>query len=257
MALLEIKELTKKFSGLTALNNLELIIDKGDLIGLVGPNGSGKSTCVNLITGFLKPTMGHIIFNDASIGGLKPYQIARFGIARTFQLTSLFPDLTARENIICSEYLKTKHSSMGSFLRSIVQSKGYQADELSLNQKAEEILSFLGMADKGEMVAANLPTMDQRKLEIGIALATEPKLLLLDEPGAGMNPAELDSLSQLICLLQQSGITLLLIEHNMKVITDICTRMIVINYGNKIADGHPREVINSPEVIASYIGEEL
>ena len=256
MALLELKGLTKDFDGIAALKDLEFNLDEGDLVGLVGPNGSGKSTCVNLISGFLKPTRGHIFFNGSSIGGLKPYRVAKLGIARTFQLTSLFPDLTAKENILFSEYLKTRHGSASSFMRSIVQSKGYKEEELKLSLKADEILSFLKMEGKGNMIASNLPTMDQRKLEIGIALATEPRLLLLDEPGAGMNPAELDALSQLIQLLRQSGITLLLIEHNMKVITDICTRMIVIDYGNKIAEGYPEEVINTPAVITSYLGEE-
>jgi len=257
MAMLEIKGLIKDFDGLTALNNLDINIDDGELVGLVGPNGSGKTTCINVVGGFLKPTSGSILFKEKSIVGLKPFQIAKRGIARTFQITSIFPNLPARENIICSRYLKMRYSIVGSFCRSISYSRGYRDEEIELNRKADEILTFLEMEDKGDVIAANLPTMDQRKLEIAIALATEPELLLMDEPAAGMNPMEVDKLARLIQLLQKSGKTVMLVEHSMKLITGICTRVVVINYGTKIADGTAEEVIHNREVISSYLGEEL
>lgn len=257
MAVFEIQGLTKKFGGLTALNKLDVNIDEGEIVGLVGPNGSGKTTWINIVTGFLKPTAGDMLYKGQSIVGLEPYQIAEMGIIRTFQLTSMFSNLTAKENIISSRYLKTRHSSVGSFFRSIFYTADYREEEMRLSQKADEILAILEMEGKGGMIAANLPTMDQRKLEIAIALAAEPELLLLDEPAGGMNPEEVDRLMNIIQSLQQSGITLVVVEHNMKVITGICTHVMVINYGTKIAEGTVEEVMNNEAVISSYLGEAL
>lgn len=257
MALLETKGLTKVFGGLTAVNDLDMTIKHGEILGLVGPNGSGKSTCINLIAGSLTPTSGDISFNGLPISDMKPYTVAGKGIARTYQLTSLFPNLTVKENIIYSRYLKSAHSLLGSFFKSLIVSKAYREEEKRQSEKAEEILTFLEMAPYQNVKASNMPTMEQRKLEIGIALATEPELLLLDEPGAGMNPAELDRMTNLIQSIRQSGITLMLVEHNMKVITGICTRMVVINQGSKIAEGDPEVVINNPEVVKCYLGEDL
>jgi len=255
MAILEMHGLSKIFGGLTALNKLDLNIFEGEIFGLVGPNGSGKTTWINIVTGFLKPSAGDILYKGQSIVGLAPYQVAERGIIRTFQLTSIFSNLTAKENIITGRYLKTRHSNTGSFLRSIFNTSDYRDEESRLSQKGDEILATVEMEEKGDVTAKNLPTVDQRKLEIAIALAGEPGLLLLDEPAAGMNPEEVDRVMQLIQTLQRSGITLAVIEHNMKVITGICTHVAVINYGNKIAEGTPEEVINNKAVISSYLGE--
>lgn len=257
MAILEIQGITKIFGGLTALNKLDVNIDEGEIVGLVGPNGSGKTTWINIVSGFLKPTAGDMLYKGQSIVGLEPYQIAERGIIRTFQLTSLFSNLTARENIIAGRYLKTRHSNVGSFFRSIFLTRDYQKEEMRLNQKADEVLAIVEMEGKGDVIATNLPTVDQRKLGIAIALAGEPELLLLDEPAAGMNPEEVDRAMQLIQSLQQSGITLVVVEHNMKVITGICTHVVVINYGTKIAEGTAEEVINNEAVISSFLGEAL
>ena len=257
MAILEMQGLTKIFGGLTALNKLDVNIDEGELVGLVGPNGSGKTTWINIVTGFLKPTAGDILYKGQSIVGLEPYQIAERGIIRTFQLTSIFSNLTARENIIASRYLKTRHSNAGSFFRSIFYTRDYREEESRLSQKADEVLAIVEMEGKGDVIATNLPTVDQRKLEIAIALAGEPGLLLLDEPASGMNPEEMGRVMQLIQSLQQSGITLAVVEHNMKVITGICTHVVVINFGTKIAEGTAAEVINNEAVISSFLGEAL
>lgn len=257
MVILEMQGLTKEFGGLTALNRLDVNIDEGEIAGLVGPNGSGKTTWINIVTGFLKPTAGDILYKGQSIVGLEPYQIAEMAIIRTFQLTSIFSNLTARENIIASRYLKTRHSNVGSFFRSIFLTRDYQEEESRLSQKADEVLALIEMEGKGDVIAANLPTVDQRKLEIAIALAGEPELLLLDEPASGMNPEEVGRVMQLIQSLQQSGITLVVVEHNMKVITGICTHVVVINYGTKIAEGTAEEVINNKAVISSFLGEAL
>lgn len=251
MVTLELKELTKNFGGLSALNNLDINIDEGEILGLVGPNGSGKTTCLNVITGFLKPTAGSMLYKGASIVGLKPHQIAERGIIRTFQLTSTFSNLTAKENVISGRYLKTSGSFAGSFFHS----RSYREEEEKLSQKADEILAFLGMEGKGDLIAADLPSVDQRKLEIAIALAGEPELLLLDEPAAGMNPEEQDRVINMIRLLRQSGITMVVVEHNMKVIMGLCTRIVVINYGNKIAEGPPEEIVKDEAVISVYLGK--
>ena len=181
MAILEIRGLKKDFGGLTALDHLDVNISEGEIIGLVGPNGSGKTTWINVVTGFLKPTAGSMLYKGQSIVGLEPYQIAEMGIIRTFQLTSMFSNLTARENIISGRYLKTRHSLLGSFFFSVFLSKGYREEEMKLRRRADEILTFMEMEGKGDMIAASMPSMDQRKLEIAIALAGEPELLLLDE----------------------------------------------------------------------------
>ena len=258
MAILEMKELSKCFGAIAAINNLDVSINEDEIVGLVGPNGSGKTTWINTVTGFLKPTSGSILYRGQSIVGLEPHQIAGKGIIRTFQLTSLFSNLTAKENIVASRYLKTRHSNVGSFFRSIFYSRGYREEEINHSEKADEILSIVEMEGKGDLIAENLPSVDQRKLEIAVALAGEPELLLLDEPAAGMNPEEVDRVMALIQSLQQKyGITLVIVEHNMKVITGICTRVVVINYGTKIAEGSVQEVINNEEVIATYLGKKL
>jgi len=257
MAVLEIKGIKKKFGELVALNNLDISINEGEIVGLVGPNGSGKTTLINIISGFLRPTAGSIIYNGQSIEGMEPHQIARKGIVRTFQLTSLFFNLTVEENLIVSRDLKRRYTYWGSYLRSIFHTRGYCEEESELSRKADEILSIVEMKSKRDVIVGNLPTVEQRKLEIAIALATGGNLLLLDEPAAGMNPTEVKNLIHLLQSINQFGIALLVIEHNMRVIMEMCTKIVVLNYGIKIAEGTQEEVINNKEVISSYLGEEL
>lgn len=250
MVILETKRLSKNFGGLKALDRLDLQIYQGEILGLIGPNGSGKTTYLNVITGFLKPTAGDLLYRSQSIVGLKPHQIAERGVIRTFQLTSLFPNLTVEENIIAGMHLKTKGRILGSFFNT----RSYREEEMRLRQKAADILTFMEMQERQGMLAMNLPAVEQRKLEIAIALAGEPNLLLLDEPAAGMNPEESVRLLGLIRSIQQMGITILIIEHNMRVIMRLCTRVAVINYGVKIAEGTPQEISNNDEVISVYLG---
>ena len=181
MAILETKGIIKQFGALMALNNLDISINDDEIVGLVGPNGSGKTTWINVVTGFLQPTAGSVIYKGHSLVGLEPFQIAKKGLIRTFQLTSLFPNLSARENLIAGTYLKTRHGLLGSFLRSILNSRGFREEEQRLSQKADEILDLVEIDGKGDMTAANLPSVEQRKLEIAIALAAEPDLLLLQK----------------------------------------------------------------------------
>lgn len=257
MAILETKGLSKDFGGMRALNQLDININEGEILGLVGPNGSGKTTWINVVSGFLKATAGSILYKGQPITGLPPYQIAEMGIIRTFQLTSLFPNFTVRENLIAGRYLKSRYSLVGSFLRSVFYCSGYREEERKLSQKRDEILAFFEMEGKGHMIAANLPTVDQRKLEIAIAIMTgDPKLLLLDEPASGMNPEEQLSLVNMTKSLQQFGITLVIVEHNMRVIMRLCNRIVVINYGNKIAEGTPEEIATNEGVISAYLGRK-
>lgn len=257
MAILETTGVIKQFGALVALNGPDITIEKGEIVGLVGPNGSGKTTWINVICGFLRPTSGNIIYRGRSIAGLPPYKIARRGLIRTFQLTSLFPGLPARENILSSRYLHERYNILGSFFLSILQTRGYRDEERKLRQDADKMLSLVGLKGREDIVSANLQSVEQRKLEIAIALAGKPELLMLDEPAAGMNPNEMETLMPLMRSINQSGITLLIVEHNMKVIMEICTKVVVFDYGNKIAEGTPKEVVNNKDVIASYLGQEL
>jgi branched-chain amino acid transport system ATP-binding protein len=250
MIIFETKGLSRDFGGLKALEKVDLAIREGELFGLIGPNGSGKTTCFNLITGFLKPSAGLIVYQGSPITGLKPFQIAAKGIIRTFQITSLFPDLSCEENIIIGRYLRTKGSIWGAMTRS----KKYRTEEKQTRKKAVEILDFVGMGKNKDVLAKNLPFGEERKLEIAIALATEPKLLLLDEPAAGMSPEESTSLMNLVRSFKEMGITVLIVEHNMKVVMGLCDRIAVLNYGVKIAEGDPDAIANNDEVTSVYIG---
>ena len=251
MPILQIKGLLKNFDGLRAVNELDIEIQQGEIFGLIGPNGSGKSTLLNLITGFLKPTAGEIVYKGVSIAGLRPYEIVKLGVSRTFQITSLMPNLTTEENIIAGLHLKTSGSVLGSFFRTT----SYRKEETRLRQRAAEILTFMEMEERREVLARNLPFGEGSKLEIAIALAAEPELLLLDEPAAGMNMEEGVRLMNLIRSIQQMGITVLVIEHNMRVVMGLCTWVTVLNYGLKIGEGTPEEIVNNDKVISVYLGK--
>ena len=250
MPILETKGLVKDFGGLRALDNITLRVEEGEIFGLIGPNGSGKTTMLNVISGFLPPTEGDIVYKNASIAGMKPYHIADQKLIRTFQVTSVFTNLTVEDNILHASHLRTN----GTFWGSLFHTPGYRREEERLKQKITDILEFTELSDKRDAVSTNLGAGEQRDLEVAVALAAEPDLLLLDEPAAGMNPEEQAKLMRLIQSVRDRGITVMVIEHNMKVIMGICTRIMCLNFGATIAEGSPQEIASNETVIAAYLG---
>ncbi|RPH55967.1 MAG: ABC transporter ATP-binding protein [Chloroflexi bacterium] len=249
--LLKVENLGKNFGGLRAVNNMNLELLPGDLAGLIGPNGAGKTTVFNLITGVYLPTDGTITFNGQNIGGLAPHVINQMGIARTFQNIRLFPSLTVLENV-CIAY----HSHAGYSMQDAVLRNGnFEAKEKELLEKAQDFLSIFHLEDRQGEVARNLPYGEQRRLEIARALAAEPTLLCLDEPAAGMNPAESMALMDLIHFIRDRfKLTILLIEHQMRVVMGVCEKITVMDFGEMIAYGPPQEIQSNPRVIEAYLG---
>jgi branched-chain amino acid transport system ATP-binding protein len=249
-AFLETESLTIFFGGLGALKEVSFQIRKEEILSLIGPNGAGKTTLLNLLTGFLKPQQGSIRFKGETITGLSPFSIAYKGILRTFQNISLFPKLTVLQNVLTGFHCKTQ----GGLFGSILNTSSFKKEEKEIVDSAREILRKLDMERQTEILARNLPYGDQRKLGIAISLAGGPELLLLDEPAAGMNPDESLGLMNTIKGLKQSGITILLVEHDMKVVMGISERIIVLNHGEKIAEGTPQEISKDEDVIRVYLG---
>lgn len=253
MALLEVRNLTKCFGGLAAVNNLSFEVNEREILGLIGPNGAGKSTVFNLITSYYKPSKGIIIFNGKNITNLKTHQIAQLGIVRTFQKTNVFMDMSVSKNINIAHHLKCKTSDWGKF---IFNSKA-RKEEQEIIRNTDEIMESIGLLPYKSEQAKNLPHGLLRLLEIGIALAVEPKLILLDEPFTGMNPNETNKLIETVKSIQQKkGYTIILVEHNMPVVMEISDRIIVMNFGNKIAEERPIEILKNQMVIEAYIGKD-
>jgi branched-chain amino acid transport system ATP-binding protein len=247
MALLETRKLTKHFGGLAAVSRVDLTVQEGEIVGLIGPNGAGKTTCFNLLSGFLSPTAGTIIFDGEDITRLKPHHIVKRGLVRTFQLTTLFQEMTVLENVLLGLHL---HSRKGP--RQVLFSRRiFPPDEVT---HSRSILELTGLAPHADQLAKNLPHGHQRVLGIAMALATRPRLLLLDEPVTGMNLEESARVMTLVQTIRDRGMTILLVEHNMKAVMGTCERIVVLNFGQKLTEGTPAEVSTNPEVIEAYLG---
>lgn len=252
-ALLDVRDLTIRFSGLIAVNGLTLEVGASTVHGLIGPNGAGKTACFNLISGLLQPTSGQITLDGRPLDGLASWQRTQAGLSRTFQNIRMFQEMTILENVMSGMHTRLVPSPIDILLRT----PKFRADEASARARATELLDRVGLGGSVNRRAGDLPYGDQRRLEIARALASDPKLLLLDEPAAGMNPTETKELVELLMRLKQRGLTLLLVEHDMHFVMSLCDRITVLNFGCKIAEGSPRDIRDNPAVVEAYLGAKI